>query len=442
MNNAKTHHLSADDISRYRDRTLPPAELLAADSHLTLCDVCHARMIEWPGLSDKVSGVARSFDDAVAKEFTHLTYEQMAALVDDQIGEIDLEILRSHLDWCPACETEVSALREVRSTMATREKETTKPPSANRGPFSERFMPLRPLPAFSLLALAMLVIIAVTSFLISIPMRRENASARERVAELERSNASLKERYAAVDSLQNELAELRQQNEQLRQAAETQAVVTLNDGGGRIILDARGNLSGIQAPGYEQTVKDALRTERLKLPASLQEVRSQSGTLMGGGQAEFSVRSPVGIIIETDRPTFRWTAVDGGASYTVTIYDSKLSKVTESDTLPSTEWTPPSALARGRTYIWQVRATREGRQVVAPSPAAGRAKFKVLEQSRVDQIAQAKRSSYKSHLVMGLVYAEAGLLTEAENEFNSLLKENPDSSTARKLLQSVKLARR
>jgi hypothetical protein len=366
----------------------------------------------------------------------------MAALVDNQIDEIDLEILRSHLDLCPPCETEVSDLREVRSTMATREKETTGPAPARRVFFSERFMPLRPMPAFSLLALAMLVIIAVTSFLISIPMRRENTSARERVAELERSNAALKERDAAVDSLQNELADLRQENERLRQAAEAQALVTLNDGGGRIILDARGNLSGIQAPGYEQALKDALRTERLKLPASLQEVRTQSGTLMGGGQAEFSVRSPVGIIIEADRPTFRWTAVDGGASYTVTIYDSNLRKVAESDVLTTTEWTPPSALARGRTYIWQVRATREGRQLVAPSPAAGRAKFKVLEQSKVEQIALAKRSSSRSHLVMGVLYAEAGLLTEAENEFNALLKENPDSSTARKLLQSVKLARR
>ena len=58
----------------------------------------------------------------------------------------------------------------------------------------------------------------------------------------------------------------------------------------------------------------------------------------------------------------------------------------------STEWTLPSTLARGRIYIWQVRATKEDQQVVAPSPAAGRAKFKVLEQSKIQQIALAKRS--------------------------------------------------
>jgi hypothetical protein len=163
---------------------------------------------------------------------------------------------------------------------------------------------------------------------------------------------------------------------------------------------------------------------------------------MGNGQAEFSVTSPVGIVIETDRPTFRWTPVDGGASYTVTIYDSNVTKVAESEPVTSTEWALPSALARGRIYIWQVRAVRDGRQMIAPSPAAGRAKFKVLEQSWAEQIAIAKRSGFKSHLVMGLLYAEAGLLNEAERELEALQKANPTSAIARKLLRDVTRAKR
>jgi hypothetical protein len=424
---------------------MPPAELLAADSHLALCDICHGRMIEWPGLSEKVGAATRAFDEAVAGEINHLTYEQLAALVDDQIGEIDREILMSHLDLCPPCETELNDLREVGSRMETGAKQTKEYAALRKGSLQERFvtfMTFRRPPAFGLLALAALAVVVLLSFLISIPLKRENAEARARVAELERSNASLREHEATVDGLQNELTGLRQENERLRRATEAQALVALNDGGGRVILDAQGNLSGLPTASYEQAVKDALRTERVKLPASLREVRSQSGTLMGGSQTEFSVRVPVGIVIETDRPTFRWTALDGGASYTVTVYDSNLSKVAESDPLTSTEWTLPSALARGRTYIWQVRATKEGQQVVAPSPAAGRAKFKVLEQSKVEQIALAKQSGSKSHLVMGLLYAEAGLLSEAEHEFNALLAANPDSATARKLLQSVRQARR
>lgn len=445
MDNARIH-LSEDDIVRYRGRNMPPAELLAADGHLALCDICHGRMIEWPALNEKVSSAARVFDEEVVGEITHLTYEQLAALVDDQLGDIDREILKSHLDLCPPCETELNDLREVRSTMTTGAKVPKEHAPTGKSSLHERFMAFvtfRRLPAFSLLALTAVAALALLSFLISIPLRRENAEARARVAELERSNDSLKEQGATVDGLQNELAGLRQENERLRRSAEAQALVALNDGGGRIILDAQGNLSGIQtAAGYEQAVKDALRTERVTLPAALREVRSQSGTLMGGTQTEFSVRTPVGIVIETDRPTFRWTSLDAGASYTVTVYDSNLIKVAESGPLMTTEWTLLSTLARGRIYIWQVRATKEGQQVVAPSPAAGRAKFKVLEQSKVEQIALAKQSGTKSHLMMGLLYAEAGLLSEAEQEFNALRTANPDSSTARKLLQSVRQAKR
>lgn len=442
MDDARTH-LSEDDIVRYRSRNMVPGELLAADSHLALCDICHGRMIEWPLLSEMVSGAGNAFDGAVGGEITHLTYEQLAALVDDQIDDIDREILSSHLDLCPACETELNDLREVRSTMAARAQDTKEFAPARKSSFQERSMRLRRVPAFGLLALAAVVVVSLLSFLIGIPLRRENAETRARVAELERSNESLREQGAAVDRLQSELAGLRQENERLRQAAEAQALVALNDGGGRIILDAKGDLSGVQlAPAYEQAVKDALRTERVRLPASLREVRSQSGTLMGGGaQVEFSVRVPVGVVIETDRPTFRWTALDGAEGYTVTVYDSNLSKVAESEPLTSTEWTLPSALTQGRIYIWQVRATKSGQQVVAPSPAAGRAKFRVLEQSRVEQIALAKRSEPKSHLVMGLLYAEAGLLSEADHEFSELLRANPDSTTARKLVQSVRQAK-
>jgi hypothetical protein len=443
MDNVRTHHLSDDDIVRYRGRQLPPPELLAADGHLARCESCHQRLTEWAALSAKVRSAVKAFDDAATGPFTHLTYEQLAALVEDQVSEIDREILTSHLDLCQPCQTELNDLRELHLSLATREKDRKTPVSGRPSFFWQGLLPLPRIPAYGLLAVAMIAVVALASFLLSLPLRRENAKARERIAELEQSYARLKEQGTAVGSLQNELAELRKENDRLRTVAEAQALVTLNDAGGRIVLDAQGHLSGMQTSnGYDQLITEALRTERVKLSPSLREIRSQSGTLMGSGQAEFSVTSPVGIVIETDRPTFRWTPVDGGESYTVTVYDSNVAKVAESELLTSTEWALPSNLARGRIYIWQVRATRDGRQMIAPSPAAGRAKFKVLEQSRVEQIASAKRSGFKSHLVMGLLYAEAGLLNEAERELEALQKANPDSAIARKLLRDVTQAKR
>jgi hypothetical protein len=66
----------------------------------------------------------------------------------------------------------------------------------------------------------------------------------------------------------------------------------------------------------------------------------------------------------------------------------------------------------------------------------------VLEQAKIEEIANARRAYAKSHLVLGLLYANAGLLDDAEREFNALVKANPQSTVPRKLLGSVKAARR
>ena len=51
-----------------------------------------------------------------------------------------------------------------------------------------------------------------------------------------------------------------------------------------------------------------------------------------------------------------------------------------------------------------------------------------------------KRSN--SHLALGVFYTRAGLLNEAEREFQRLVKLNPQSELARKLLQSVRSIRK
>ncbi|MEW6207712.1 MAG: hypothetical protein AB1631_05050, partial [Acidobacteriota bacterium] len=149
----------------------------------------------------------------------------------------------------------------------------------------------------------------------------------------------------------------------------------------------------------------------------------------------------VNLVIETDRPTFRWEGPDVAATFTVAVFDENLNKVAESEPLMNTQWTPNSALRRGQTYIWQVRAIVNNREIIAPPPAATRVKFKVLEQEKIEEIERAKKTYSKSHLILGLMYASAGLLDDAEREFDQLVKANPQSAVARKLLRSVRAAR-
>ena len=73
-----------------------------------------------------------------------------------------------------------------------------------------------------------------------------------------------------------------------------------------------------------------------------------------------------------------------------------------------------------------------------PRPPAPQAKFHVLDQTKANELTKAKRAYGSSHLTLGLLYAEAGLLREAEHEFRLLQKANPQSEIVKKLLRQLR----
>ena len=137
------------------------------------------------------------------------------------------------------------------------------------------------------------------------------------------------------------------------------------------------------------------------------------------------------------QPAFRWSALEGATSYVVEVYDEQFKLVASSSELTARSWTIAKPLARGRVYSWQVKAIKDGQEVTSPRPPAPQAKFRVLDQAKANEIMQAKRAYPTSHLTLGLLYADAGLLREAEQEFRLLQRANPDSEIARKLLTQV-----
>jgi hypothetical protein len=157
---------------------------------------------------------------------------------------------------------------------------------------------------------------------------------------------------------------------------------------------------------------------------------------------EFSVLEPTGSVSLTDRPAFRWSEMEGAAGYVVEVYDDQFKLAASSPQLANHSWTIPQPLPRGKIYSWQVKAMKDGQEVTSPRPPAPQAKFRVLDQSKANELARAKRSYPSSHLTLGLLYADAGLLKEAEHEFRLLLRANPNSDLARTLLRQVQSLRR
>ena len=153
-------------------------------------------------------------------------------------------------------------------------------------------------------------------------------------------------------------------------------------------------------------------------------------------KAEFSLIGPVGTVLLSDRPTFRWSPLEG-ASYVIEVYDSHFNLVAKSLQLTTNSWTTPQSLARGQLYSWQVKAGKDGQEFTSPRPPAPQAKFRVLDQAKANELGKAKRAYGSSHLTLALLYADAGLLKESEQQLRILLKANPNSEVVRNLLRQV-----
>jgi len=192
------------------------------------------------------------------------------------------------------------------------------------------------------------------------------------------------------------------------------------------------------SPSLRNAIQLAWTEQRLEKPEGLAELKGIQGRLLGGSSdgVPFQLVSPIGRVVQSRTPAFTWKPLAGAVAYTVLIVDGKLEEVASSQQLTETRWTVPVALKRGHTYSWQVTALKDGQRITSPVLPAPQAKFKVLDKSHDDQLKRLK-GSLRYHLPLGVLYTQAGMLDEAEQEFEALVKENP-SPTATKLLQSIR----
>ena len=450
-----SHHLSTQDIQRYRQRQMSPQELRAVHDHIATCETCRA-----PLRDAKRSQVVRAALWAdlqtarVAAE--HLSYEQREAYVDETLDTIDRSTVESHLAFCPQCAAEIRDLRAFRAMLTTHPAQGQDAPVTR--PVWEKFLAWWRVPThwipLQLAGTAAVVVLCV--WLAMRPLQMQLARMETRLSHLQQTNDTLQtqltklqmenkgiqEKYRTAEStiadLQIKLAQLQQpQNSKPK----TQNLVVLNDGGKRVTLDKQGNLSGLSSlpPAYQQRVKAVLATGKVKTPSALlaQLVVKSGGPLMGPDEG-LSPVSPVGTVVLTDKPTFSWKPLEKAARYTVSVFDEKEDAVDE-QTVSETRWTPTKPLPRGKALLWQVIVLDEDGKVIE-TPSA-QARFKILEESEVAQLNRVRNISANSPLTLGVLYAERGLLDDAEREFQKLLRDNPNSAIAQKLLNDVRALR-
>jgi hypothetical protein len=403
-------HLSQQTISDFRERRLSPDQLLAVDRHLSDCEQCHRLL--YHGREDSISELYDKLITSDPAIDDHLNYEMLEMLVDNKVTDVDREIANLHLSTCSRCTSDLQALSELREQRPVM--------VLDRRSFRSFFNFSWPRLAFA--ALAVLFVAGLSWFIWR--SQQSSVESNQIATSATPSPTPASSAIGAPSVLPS-----------------PEIVVSLNDAGGLITLDTNGKIEGIgELPtALSNSVKKALGSGQIDIDPTLAGLRGKGGTLMGGSSetTPFSLLSPVGVVVESDRPTFKWNAYEGATAYVVKVFDSDFNQVATSLSQTATSWNVPMSLRRGTTYTWQVTASKLGADVMSPVAPAPQPRFRVLAEDRLNEINKVRTTKPTSHLVLGNLYAQAGLLEEARHEFRMLLKRNPRSRLTQKLLDEV-----
>ena len=373
-------HLQKSELQSFLQGKMPPAALLECDDHLAACPRCRERLGIEAGLALSKANVKALLQSPL----DHIEYEQLQRMVDNEpVPSAAVE----HVAECLICSQELVELREFANKIASMPRSASKITSISGG--RRLHIP------HSWFALAAVLVLAVAAGLFWV---------------------SLTHRTPA-------------------------AVASLSDGGGHLSLDRAGKLHG--ADGLPEADRHALQAAMLTgridgvIPSKFTGRRTE--TMLGAPTpaADFNVLSPVDRVLIDDKVLFRWEPVVGASMYRVTVFDPAYRKVAESPAIPQTDWQMTTPLPRGVTYTWTVTAQKGNGTVRAPVPPQPEAVFRVASQDEAATISELEQTHPSDHLLLAVLYARAGALSEARDQLDLLAKDNPNSALVPRLKNSL-----
>lgn len=190
---------------------------------------------------------------------------------------------------------------------------------------------------------------------------------------------------------------------------------------------------GYGQPEWDAWVADAKTRRALPMPTIIAELQPQKSQLRGAAEEDDLQLSPDHAVIISTRPQFQW-ANRQGATYRVILRDGN--DIVESGALRNPRWTPRHDLKRGHEYLWQVELTVDGARSTYPKPPDPPARFRVLEQSALDEIDAARKRYPDDALLHAVILARHGLRDETLAELDRL--ERSDAALAAELRDSLR----
>ena len=371
-------HVTEHEVADYAQRRLSPPDLIRITDHAAACEDCRRRLARGDIAADVVDLRRGLFEGAASEATAHVVDDELAGYVDGTLDPIDAEIVASHLEECAACTADVRDLQSFRAgSQSTRRRALT-------------FVGLAA-------AAAVLTWIVLPRLLPTDAPPDRNTTAMQ---------------------------------------------VALNDSSGPLTRDAHGQWSGwpAQSPALDERIRRALGSQKVEIPVETLELPGHRASLRGTSTdtPPSFLLSPVGIVVEEDRPVFRWRPVARASGYVVTLSTADGGGLIKSPRVSTTDWTPAHPLKRGKSYLWQVTALTPSESITAPQPPEPEARFLVLDALTLERIEETRRRTSRSHLVLGILYAEAGLLDDAERELTALATLNPGVALPKGLLADLR----
>lgn len=434
-----TPHLSNEIVERFHAQALAGGDKTVIYVHILGCESCRLRIVDAKTQTVAVGALSEHLLPKEEEEPYHLDYETIEAFVDDKLGAADRNTARLHLEDCAECSAEVEDLRESLATMrAASQKNKDLQPKVVPARWSFLSgVPMRIAAVLAIVAFAGIALLVVWRWKPSGPTQVPGTGGdRTAGSQATPSGSPQIPSFAPSPAIVTppKLAE----NPPTKSANEP-AAIALKDGEREISIDQAGNIIGLPPlpVDSQQAVKETLTGEPLSRPKVLDEVTSAEVSVRAptGNEQRIRIISPVSAVILQERPTLRWTPLTTAEGYRIEIADESFRRVAQSEDIPvsSQRWMSSTTLKRGQIYTWTIRALNKGGELSAIS---SQGKFKILGEDKIRELNQLK--ARKSHLALGLFFTGEGMIAEAEREFRILVKDNPNSALAKKLLREVR----
>ena len=419
-------HLSSQEqsllISRKLEQGLAPRQLADVFAHLDECAACRMALGE---LRNRVMQLS----DTIEWKPTHLEFEQLAGYVANKLDEVEREIADNHLATCDFCIHEVQELTVFQRDLAAASASAGSSTNISWWILAKQHWAALTFkqvwtPALALCVLVLLIVLGGKWW-------------QRRAIETSIAQQTIPITSPTFGATMPSSAEPAQ-----TASTASENLLALSDNGQKILLGKDGRLTMDMAlpPAYQSILATTLSQQRLALAPVLKSLAQPARTLKSSepDTSSFAVLAPLGTVLLSDRPSFRWQAVAGATGYTVAVFDEDFNLVQTSATVTQTQWRATQPLPRGRVLLWQVTAQVGGKQLTAPVAPAPEARFQILAPKPVAELLRAQREFPQSHLLLGTLYAQAGLIEEARREFQALQAENPQSTVIKKLLQQLR----